>query len=188
MLQGDEDTGQDMDDFAELESRITAALDRIGQGLEALARPAPPPEMDTTEIDRLNAALEDERTANAQLEERVRAIREKQDRTVEVLSDEVDRLRGLLAGEESGLARLRKVNAELRSNNDALRNAIAEQVAEPHLVNKSMMAELEALRATQAADRAELDAILGEIRPLVGASLDAGAGMTGSQDGEGADA
>lgn len=177
-----------MDDFAELESRITAALDRIGQGLEALARPAPPQVIDTDEIDRLSAALEDERTANAQLEERVRAIKEKQDRTVEVLSDEVDRLRGLLADEESGLARLRRVNADLRSNNDALRAAITEQVAEPHLVNKSMMAELEALRATQAADRAELDAILGEIRPMVGAALESGAEMAGSEDEGGADA
>jgi chromosome segregation ATPase len=159
-----------MDDFSELEGRITAALDRIGLGLEALARPMPPPEADTSEIDRLTAELEDERTANAQLEERVRAIKDKQDRTVEVLSDEVDRLRTLLASEEKGLARLRRVNAELRANNDALRAAIAEQVAEPHLVNKSMMAELEALRATQAADRDELDAVLGELIPLVGAA------------------
>ncbi len=40
-------------------------------------------------------------------------------------------------------------------------------MAEPHLINKSMMAELEALRTTQAADRAELDAVLTELVPLV---------------------
>lgn len=160
-----------MTDISDLQSRITAALDRIGQGLEALERPAetvaPAARDDSEEVERLRAALEEERTANAQLEERVLAIKEKQDRAVETLAREVERLRGLLEEEEAAISRLSRVNAGLRHNNVAMREAIAAGLAEPHLVNKSMMAELESLRAAQGADRAELDAVLGELGPLI---------------------
>ena len=142
-------------------------MNRIGSGIDGLGAPVDKLEAEAREIARLTAALDEERTANAQLEERVRTIKAKQDGTVEVLAGEVERLRGLLATEEQAVARLARVNAELRSNNGALREAIQRGVAEPHLVNKSMMAELEALRAAQGADRAELDAVLGEIEALV---------------------
>ena len=164
-----------MTEITELQARITAALDRIGAGLEGLG-PARPDAGE--EVARLTEALEEERTANAQLEERVRTIKEKQDGTVEVLAGEVERLRALLATEEDAVSRLSRVNADLRANNTALREAIQRGVAEPHLVNKSMMVELEALRTAQAADRAELDAVLGELNALV---ADAGR----AADGEG---
>lgn len=154
-----------MTDITDLQARITAALERIGAGLEGLS-PGGGAD-DSAEVARLTEALEVERTANAQLEERVRTIKEKQDSTVEVLAAEVERLGGLLAGGEETVARLSKVNAELRANNTALREAIAKGVAEPHLVNKSMMVELEALRTAQEADRAELDAVLGELNAMV---------------------
>jgi len=154
-----------MTEITDLQARITAALDRIGTGLEGLG-PGGGAD-DSAEVARLTEALEEERTANAQLEERVRTIKEKQDGTVQVLADEVERLRALLAAEEETVARLSRVNGELRANNTALREAIANGVAEPHLVNKSMMVELEALRTAQEADRAELDAVLGELNALV---------------------
>lgn len=164
-----------MTEITELQARLTAALDRIGTGLEGLG----PARADAGEdVARLTEALEEERTANAQLEERVRTIKEKQDGTVEVLAGEVERLRALLATEEEAVSRLSRVNADLRANNTALREAIQRGVAEPHLVNKSMMVELEALRTAQAADRAELDAVLGELNALV---ADAGR----AKDGEG---
>lgn len=176
-----------MTDISDLQSRITAALDRIGQGLEALDRPAGPQAEigNSDEIARLTGLLEDERTANAQLEERVRAIKKKQDDAVETLAAEVERLRGLLVEEEAAVSRLARVNAELRANNAALREAITEGLAEPHLVNKAMMAELEALRASQGADRAELDAVLGELGPLV---AEARARVAAQKPGEGYDA
>lgn len=155
-----------MSDITDLQSRITTALDRIGIGLDALVK-APEADVDSDEVIGLRAALEDERTANAQLEERVLAIKQKQDGTVRSLSGEVERLRGLLETEEAAIARLTRVNAELRANNAALREAIAEGVAEPHLVNKAMMAELDALRAAQSADRTEVDAVLGEVSRLI---------------------
>lgn len=159
-----------MTEIAELQARITAALDRLETGLGGLAATPSGPVVDAAEVARLTEALEAERTANAQLEERVRTIKAKQDGTVEVLAGEVDRLRALLATEEATVARLVRVNAELRANNTALREAIARGVAEPHLVNKSMMAELEALRTAQEADRAELDAVLGELNAMVAAA------------------
>lgn len=152
-----------MTEITELRTRINEALDRVGAGVERLGGTA----AGAAEIARLNEVLEEERTANAQLEERVRTIKQKQDGTVESLAGEVERLRALLASEEETVARLTRVNADLRANNTALREAIQRGVAEPHLVNKSMMAELEALRAAQEADRAELDAVLGEINALV---------------------
>ena len=159
-----------MTDIAELQARITAALDRIGSGIEALAKAPDEDAPDSGEVASLKEALEEERTANAQLEERVRAIKQKQDSAVETLVHEVDRLRSLLETEEAAVARLSRVNADLRANNAALREAISNGVAEPHLVNKSMMAELEALRAAQSADRAELDAVFGELAAVVAAA------------------
>ncbi len=153
-----------MSDISELETRITTALERISAGLGALA---PAGASEPGEVAALTAALEEERTVNAQLEERVKAIKEKQDSTVETLVGEVDRLRLLLETEERSLAKLRQVNEDLRSNNDALRQAVSQGVAEPHLINKSMMAELEGLRAAQNADRVELDAVLGELTGLI---------------------
>lgn len=175
-----------MSDISELESRITAALDRIGQGLDALG-PKPDPAAGE-ELQQLRVALEEERVTNAQLEERVRAIREKQENTVNKLTGEVERLRQLLEEGEAGIAQLRKVNGELRANNSALREAVAQGVAEPHLINKSMMAELEALRAARAADRTEIDAVLAELAPLVAPDPTAEAEAAEPNRGESTDA
>lgn len=155
-----------MTDISELQARLTAALDRIGSGMEVLEKPIEVPDT-SAEVDALNAQLEEERTVNAQLEERVRAIKDRQDSEVADLSADVARLTQALARQEEQVGRLASVNAELRANNAALREAISEGVAEPHLVNKAMMAELEGLRAAQAADRAEIDAVLGELDGMI---------------------
>ncbi|MEO0865632.1 MAG: hypothetical protein AAFY39_13820, partial [Pseudomonadota bacterium] len=67
------------------------------------------------------------------------------------------------------LQRLRQANEQLRQSNDALRQANQDGVAEPHLINKAMLAELEALRAARAADIAEATSILGALEPLLDA-------------------
>ena len=61
-----------MTDITELEGRITAALERIGSGVQALSAVPPEPEaapVDEGEIARLREALDIEKEANAQLEE-----------------------------------------------------------------------------------------------------------------------
>jgi len=155
-----------MSDISELERRITAALDRAGQAMNRLAASSSsePGESDGAD---LAAELEAERTANAQLEERVRAIKEKQETNVTGLEAEVTRLREAVESRDGELQRIKSVNVELRSSNQALREANANGLADPHLVNKSMMSELESLRASRAADRAELDDILATLEPAL---------------------
>lgn len=155
-----------MSEIEDYQRRITAALDRIGKALES--RQAAP------EAGDLAAELEAERTANAQLEERVRAIKEKQETTVtaleksvEDLSAEVASLKQALADRDGGLQRMRRVNAELRRSNAALREAHNAALPDPHLVNTSMMAELEALRAEQTAAEAELAEIAAVLDPIL---------------------
>jgi hypothetical protein len=68
-----------MSELPQLETRITAALDRIKSGLDGLsvAVIAPEPEADgadvsalTLQVAELGAKLDEEQTANSQLEER----------------------------------------------------------------------------------------------------------------------
>lgn len=159
-----------MSNIPELETRITAALDRIRQGVDGMGPATPAPASDAAPLGdaaSLQAQLDEEKTANAQLEERVRLLKERQDGKLAELESNVDAGRSRAARMDRELQRLRQVNAELRANNSQLREALSQGVSEPHLVNKAMLAELEALRATQAADAAEMDAILAELTPIL---------------------
>lgn len=155
-----------MSDVGELEQRITAALDRIGAGLEIMSSQQGSG-TDEAQLQALQDALENEKTANAQLEERVVAIKEKQESLVADLQAQVAKLRNDLAARETDLRNIKQRNHQLRSNNIALREANAQGVGDPDLINAAMVAELDALRASHESDRAELDAILGELQPLV---------------------
>ena len=162
-----------MSDISILEGRITAALDRIRRGVEwmdelAAAAPASPADAASHEALSLRSRLEEERTVNAQLEERVRALKERQDGRVAQLEAEVAENRVRLSEVDEDMQRLRQANAELRDIGAQLRVALAEGVAEPQLINRAMLAELEALRAARAADLAEVNAVIAELRPLVG--------------------
>jgi len=155
-----------MADVAELEKRIAAALDRIGAGLSALSGGGAPGG-GGDELASLQEILETERTANAQLEQRVVAIKEKQEKLVAMLEAEVARLREESTAHEAAIQQVKRVNHRLRENNRALREANRQGVGNPELINAGMVAELDALRATHDSDRAELDAILVELKPLV---------------------
>ena len=106
--------------------------------------------------------------ANAQLEERVRAIREKQDSQVADLEAEVGMLRDRNAQIEAELDGLKRVTAELRRLNADLRDANAQGLGDAHLINRSMSAELDTLRTQRDSDRAEIDAVLATLAPLAG--------------------
>ncbi|WP_246082502.1 hypothetical protein [Rubellimicrobium rubrum] len=78
----------DLGDLLEARRRIVAAFEGIAGGAESLAAKA----ASAAEIERLRVELDDERVVNAQLEERVRALREREsDRAA--LEAEVIRLR-----------------------------------------------------------------------------------------------
>lgn len=160
-----------MSQIEELHRRITAALERIGTGVEGLNVAAPVAEPDTGEVEALRQQLEDEKLVNAQLQERLKSLHEKQERAGEAAAEVQGQQRALMEQLDSELQRLRKVNAMLRDNNQALRDANQAGVAEPHLINKSMLGELEALRAARAADSAEVAAILGQLEPLIAGAI-----------------
>ncbi|GGH60307.1 hypothetical protein GVY41_16840 [Frigidibacter albus] len=161
-----------MSDITEYERRIAAALERIGHGVEALAQPVavapePAPAGDAGEVIALREALESERAANAQLVERVRAIKEKQDSTIGALERRVAKLTAQLETGGLDAAKLRRANTQLSDASQALREAMAAALPEPHLINKAMLAELEALRALRASDAAEMEEILAELKPFL---------------------
>lgn len=152
-----------MSEIDALQSRITAALDRIAQGLERTGE-----DKDPARIEALEQALEHERLANAQLEERIMALRGRLAAATDAAETARQAARDHLTALDRDLQSLRKVNQQLRDSNQALREANAEGVAEPDLINAAMLAELEGLRAAQAADRAEIDAVLGEMSEVLG--------------------
>ncbi len=174
-----------MSDFDELEGRITAALDRIGKGTEAieaqalaaaeLASQVPDtPEVDPEEIELLKKQLEDERLANSQLEARINTIRERQETVTKKNRDTVTHLNEQVTGQfkaisdlDIELQRLRAANALLRQSNAALRQASEGGVVDAHLINEVMRAELDSLRAERMADRAEVAALVDSLTPMV---------------------
>ncbi|SPH17689.1 hypothetical protein DEA8626_01214 [Defluviimonas aquaemixtae] len=160
-----------MTEITELERRITAALERIGKGLDALGAGAG----GAVAVDggqdgdaELREALEAEREANAQLTERVRSIKEKQETTVATLEKKVAQLTEQLNAADVELQRQRQLNADLTEANRELSEAARKGVSEPDLINRSMLTELEALRAARAAEVMEMDEILSELKPLIG--------------------
>lgn len=164
--------------IAEHERRLSAALDRIGKAVDrvlsappaAAAAPRKGQAADgalTAELARLREALEVEKAANAQLTERLRTLRERdgQGRTqtqtrIEVMTRQLD-VQGL------ELARMRKTTIQLRDTLRAMTDAATAGTIEPHLINKAMLAELEALRAQRQTEVAEMDEILTALAPLL---------------------
>jgi chromosome segregation ATPase len=182
-----------MSEISELEARLGAALHRIA---EAVRRPAVPSDavaMLSAEVERLGAqvatlraendaasaeiarlgqALEDEELVTAQQKARNEALHAQLDAALEA-SAEVSRLKADLAARDALATQFRRVNAQLRQNNLALREANAKGLPDAHLINKAMLTELEAIRASREAERAEIDAVLAELQPLVGEGADA---------------
>ena len=154
-----------MSDVAELEKRITAALDRIGTGLDVLSVTSTGG--DGGEITALQESLAAEKVVNSQLEQRVEAIKDKQEKLVATLESEVEKLRTELASHDGDVQRVKQVNNRLRENNRALRDVNKQSVGDVELINTGMVAELDALRISRETDRSELDAILLGLKPLL---------------------
>ncbi|MEN8656821.1 hypothetical protein [Marivita sp.] len=174
-----------MTQINELQHRITAALDRVAQGVARLEERAAQPQaaeptepgIDPAEVARLQDALDEEKLANAQLEERVRKLHETHRQELEAAKaaavpapetkPTVD-----VAALDLDLQRLRQSNEMLRATNEELRKALAENVGEPHLINKAMLAELEGLRAARSVEASETRAIVASLTPLLEAAAE----------------
>lgn len=178
-----------MSEIEELQNRILAAMDRIGAGVEAVSAGQGAAQEAEGNIVR---ALEEEKMANAQLEERLNTLRSRHEAEIaelqaaekdtpvadpvelEALRSQLDQQNADMTAQAKAMAqlddelqRLRKANDALRDANAALREANEAGVGEPHLINKAMLAELEGLRAAQAAQTAEAGAVLSRITPLL---------------------
>jgi len=160
-LRDNKGAGIGMSEIDALQQRLTAAMDRIATGMNRLHSAS------GGDADTLRAALDDEKTANAQLQERVRKMSENQDSAVSQAKAASEGAQARVAAMDIELQRLRKANDQLRQSNAALRGANEEGVGEPHLINKAMLAELEGLRAVRAADVAEASGIIGALAPLL---------------------
>lgn len=161
-----------MQDITELQRRLTAALDRIGAGLDVLAATSEAYEsgaapVEPVDAEALQSELEAERVVTAQLEERLRANRRKLDTREAELQGQIETLREQLTVMEEDRGRLKAVNDALRDSNQALREANEAGIGDGALVNTAMHTELDALRQVRRSDRAELDAVLGLLAPVL---------------------
>ena len=156
-----------MQDIAELEQRITAALERIGKGLDRLSaappRPAPQATAAPAADAALRAQLEEEKSLTAQLQERLRNLKDRESKAD--LQAKNDKLTQQLDVQGLELQRMRRTAVSLREQLAALRAAQAAGVVEAQLINKAMAAELDALRAIRLTETAEIDDILAALEP-----------------------
>lgn len=161
-----------MSDIEELQQRISAAMERVAGGLENLGK------ADTSEADALKQALEEERTVSAQLEERLRALKDRQAQELATAQAQAAESGEKVAALDLELQRLRGANDKLREANAALREANAAGLGDATLINGGLQAEVDALKAARAADMAEANAILTALTPLL--QPDAAAGEEGT--------
>lgn len=175
-----------MQDLADLERRISAALQRIGDGLEALSSRPPshmPSEAGSDSPDRaaadddrlagLVAELEAERALSASLRQRIDSLESAPPATADLPPDvaalyaRIDRMTAQLDVQGLEMQRMRKTVVQLRENLRSLRDAQIANLADPDQINRAMLAELEAMRVARLSEVAEMDEILSELTPLI---------------------
>lgn len=129
-------------DIAELEERIASAMARIGRAVEGMAGTDAVPRSDH------EAALTDlEAARGAQAEAEARATK---------AEAEIQRLNEALESEATAAAQLRERNATLKAAKEEAQARVA-----------TLEDELATLAETRAEDRAELDAVIAALTPLV---------------------
>ncbi|WP_424970357.1 hypothetical protein [Dinoroseobacter sp. S76] len=142
-----------MSDIPQLEQRIAVALERIRTGVDALAAPQDNSELVAAEAraDALAAELagiQAQLSAAKEVEAEVLALRTK--------LAEADAEKGDLL---STIQSLQGVNADLRA-------AAAEGLSDPDVINKALVADLEALQTARAADLRDIETLLAELAPI----------------------
>lgn len=155
-----------MQDIAELERRISAALGRIGAGIEAMA-PAPVGYAGD-DAAALRAELAAERAANAELRALLAqgAAGTGAAGAAAELEARVERMTRQLDVQGIEMVRLRKTVAALRENLRALRQLNSQNVGDAAAINRAMVVELDSIRVQRLSEVAELDEILAELEPL----------------------
>ncbi len=157
------------EDITELSRRISAAFDRMDQGLELLSRknllappiqaPPPAPALEAEGSAALLRALEAARASIEDWAERYRALQAQTGAESLAMASEITRLTGELVAARAAADSAAAPNANPAPDSaevDELTTRIAEQEA-----------ELETLRAERALDSTELAAIIAALDPLV---------------------
>lgn len=158
-----------MSEISALEGRITAALDRIRAGIAAQHTAVPQTVAPDTagDLDTLRSQLDEERRANAQLEDRVGAVKLRQEKTVSELEARAASQAGQLIVLSDEIQRLRASNVDLRDLNAQLRSAAADGATSPDLINRATLAEVDALQTQRRSEAAEMDVIVSQLKPLI---------------------
>ena len=137
-----------MIEIADLESRISAAMSRIGKAVEGFGGGA-----DISAED-----LEQARKAAESAEETTRKASER----AEAAEAEVTRLQAALEAEATAAGQLRERIGSLKSMKERQQERISE-----------LEAEVKAASEVRSADRAELDGLISALEPLVKEQTDA---------------
>lgn len=164
--------------IAQHERRLAVALDRIAVAVDKMAAAAPTParrkaeapapdSAAEAEIARLREALEAEKSASAQLTERLKSLRDRDGQSWATTDARVETMTRQLDMQGLELARMRKVTVQLRETLRMMNEAAVAGTPEPHLINKAMLVELEALRAQRQGEVAEMDEILTALDGLI---------------------
>ena len=185
-----------MQDLTELERRIAAALQRIGEGVEALSRQAIPTgtadgapdgapdgaadgaalgsdDGAAHRIAELEAELDAERNLSASLRARIAELEDAPPAIADLPPDvaalyaRIDKMTAQLDVQGLEMQRMRKTVVQLRENLRGLRRAQVANLADPEQINRAMMAELESIRVARLSEVAEMDEILSELTPLI---------------------
>ncbi len=157
-----------MGEIEDLEARIVAAFARISAGVVALsdmrdAAPVAEVSDQSEALAELQEALEDERMVKVQLEERLRLLSDQRAVTEAALQGEIEVLVRKLDAQGLDVQSLSVTVSHLREDLRRLREGAEQGVVDPSLINRAMLAELEALRSTRAAEVNELSDILASL-------------------------
>ena len=149
---------------SDLEDRLQSALARITNVANALPD-AGAIAAQADEMDALRSKIEAERSTNEELVQRVKALKDRQE-------NQVAELEASLEQAKTGEAEKSVVAQELKARVEELRDQVARlteanraMVGDPELVNTSMMAELDAMRASRRADVTEINDIIAQLEP-----------------------
>ncbi|SFM26194.1 hypothetical protein [Shimia aestuarii] len=136
-----------MSDISDLENRISAAMDRIGRGIEALSSaPAAAPSDGEAKLDQLERALEDEKLAGQQLEERIKALTGRQEALESDLGaarEAADAAEAARAEAEAAREKAEQSRAEAEAALEAAQTAAAE--AAPAVSEEDLQATRETM-------------------------------------------
>jgi chromosome segregation ATPase len=167
-----------MGEYAKIETRLAEALRRASKAAERLDGP------DEAALASLQAELAAEREAASRLEARIRemtaeadaakaarkeleAARASAEEETATVRAESERLEASLTEQSMLLERLQKTSAELTGAMKVLREAQTADLVDAHLIDRAMKKELDALHAARESERAEMEAIVAALAPLM---------------------